>query len=293
MTVEVHKWVEADGTEHTLTEAASGVAVKWGIEGRFMPPVELVVEEVPLQPGARLRTVKTKLRTIDLPLRLRGSTQADLRTKIRDVLKWFDPARGDGRYRITDHDAAEREITARYAGGLGGVETVEGNGLLSQLFVVAIECLDPYWQATADTVATFTTGAEATFFPFFPLRLSSSEIFNDAVVANAGDVEAWPVWVITGPGSNPVLRNLTTTKLLDLSANGGVTLAAGETATIDTRPGVKTIERNDGLNLFKHRTAASSLWPLPAGSNSVRIELTAASAASSVQLNYRRRYRSA
>lgn len=153
-------------------------------------------------------------------------------------------------------------------------------------FVEFVAETDPWWQDVGDITADFRTGAPATFFPFFPLRLSSSEVFADAQVVNDGDVEAWPVWVITGPGSGVVLRNLTTGTMLSVAVN----LAAGESLTVDTRPGHKTVTANDGSNAFNLVGATSSLWSLLVGTNSIRIELGAATSSSVVSLRYKRRW---
>jgi hypothetical protein len=103
-------------------------------------------------------------------------------------------------------------------------------------------------------------------------------------------VESWPVWTITGPGSSPILRNLSKNVFLSLP----VTLLAGESVVIDTRPGRKTVTKQDGSSLFGSLTQTSSLWSLLPASNSVRIEFTGALAGvSTVTLNFRRRYLSA
>jgi hypothetical protein len=148
---------------------------------------------------------------------------------------------------------------------------------------VELEASDPWWYDASDTALDFTLGTPATFFPLFPLRLSASEVFADATVNNDGDVDAWPVWSVTGPGAGLVLRNLTTGKMLSLNR----TLSAGEIVTIDTRPRLKTVTLQDGSNLFS--LLSGSLWPLAVDVNAIRVEFTGATSASVVSLRYRRR----
>jgi hypothetical protein len=107
-------------------------------------------------------------------------------------------------------------------------------------------------------------------------------------VTNAGDVEAWPVWTITGPGSGIVLRNLTTGQSMDFGVGA---LAAGNTVVVDTRPGAKTAVANGSINVFPFLSAASVLWSLQRGANAVRLEMSGAIAgASGLSLAYRPRY---
>lgn len=150
--------------------------------------------------------------------------------------------------------------------------------------VVRFDASDPWWYDASDSSEDFATGTLATFFPIFPLRLSSSEVFAVATVDNDGDTDAWPVWTITGPGSAIVLRNLTSGLLLSIAA----TLDVGETVTVDTRRGAKTIVKNDGTNLFSSSTG--DLWPLVEGSNSVQIEMGSATSSSLVNVRWRRRW---
>ncbi len=256
-----------------------------GVQGRHMPPITHTEDEVPLQPGGRLRQVNIKTRELDLPILITGLSEMDVRTEIRTLEHLMNPLRGDGKLRVTAPDGSQRELTCRYLSGLQLNE--EKLYLLKQTAPLVFRAPDPYWYDTQTNVFTYVTGGQpATFFPFFPLRLSSSTVFTDASVSNLGDVEAWPEWIITGPGDSITLRNLTTGETITLNT----TIGTGEQITIDTKPGKKTIRKNDGTNLFGSQSFDSSLWALQPGSNSIRIEVSNTTTASSVQLSYRNRY---
>ena len=267
-------WIDTDGVEHDLRSFADGAEIlDRGVRGRFMPPVKIIEAETPGQPGSRRREVRHLARDIAVPLYVEGESASALRGTVRDWLRRFDAVLGNGRLRATPPIGGQREIACCYEDGFEGDEGTNGAGLHWQTATLLFHAFDPYWYDVSPIVVSWTLGATpATFFPFFPLRLTSSEVFADAVVSNGGDVEAWPVWTITGPGSSIVLRNLTTGKLLNLST----VLTAGETATIDTRPGAKTVVKNDGSNLFPDLLSDSSLWPLVQDSNSVRVEMASA-----------------
>lgn len=278
-------WVEPDGTTRDLT-AGVDTKVLSGRVGAFMPPVAFVEDTVPLQPGARLREVRFRPREVDLVMMAQAASASALRTLLRSSLHWFDPTRGEGTLRVQVDGGIERELRCRYAGGLELSESQRENGRIWQKFVLTLRAVDPFWYGRNAIVATYLAATGGSFFPILPLRLASSTIFADAIVTNAGDVEAWPVWTITGPGSGLVLSNQTTNKRLALTQ----ALLGGETVTIDTRPGQKTVRKNDGANLFGSLSSDSSLWSLQVGDNSIRVELSGSTTASSVVLSYYTRY---
>lgn len=276
-------WLDPDGGTTTLR-------VLYRVKGRFAPSTRRQEEAVPGQPGLRLREVVHDAREFVLPIHVHGATDDALRTSLRDLVVAMDPVRGDGKIRVTSPVGDQREITCRAVAGLDMDETLGDTSTpTDQLASIVFRATDPYWYATSDTVVDYTLGSTATFFPIFPVRLTSSDTFADATVDNTGDVEAWPVWVLTGPaGATIAIRNLTTGKAMTM---GLLALSVGEIATIDTRPGVKTMTRQDGTNLYPNLNG--SLWPLVRGSNAVRVELSGATAATTVRLSYRPRWLSA
>jgi hypothetical protein len=277
---DVTEWIDADGGTTTLD-------VEWNVQGRGMPPTAFEEDRVPERSGSRLRAARHGSRDMTFNVWITAATSAALRTLLRSLIPKFDPTRGDGRIRVTSELGDQREITCRYAGGLELAENLGSTSALQlQRAPVAFRCFLPYWTDVSDTTVTYTTGVVSTFFPFFPLRLSSSEVFATGSVTNTGDVQTWPVWTITGPGSGIVLRNQTTGKLMSLT----LTLGSSETLVIDTREGTKTVTKGDGSNQFSALSATSSLWPLLRGVNAVQVEMSGATAASRVGLAYRPRY---
>ena len=64
------------------------------------------------------------------------------------------------------------------------------------------------------------------------------------VIANAGQRRAWPVITITGPVTNPAVAYMMGPVIRLQTA-----IPAGVTATIDTRPWVRSVTRSDGASL--------------------------------------------
>lgn len=80
-------------------------------------------------------------------------------------------------------------------------------------------------------------------------------------VDNQGDLEAWPVYSITGPVDNPIITNETTGDGFVVTS----TIPAGVTITIDSRTG--------SINPSNYRIAGRP-FPLVAGSNTLRWRAT-------------------
>jgi hypothetical protein len=84
--------------------------------------------------------------------------------------------------------------------------------------------------------------------------LTTTTISVNAVgMTVGGKLPTWPVITIHGPVINPMLRFND-----DLTVGMNVTLAAGESITVDPRPWRRVVLRNDGANL-----AGSLTWETP------------------------------
>ena len=273
---EIWEWVDVDNVATTLDALR-------GSGGWLMPPFEIVESVTPIS-GVATEYVSMKSRDIDIPIRMVYTTRAALVSAWRTLGAALNPLRGTGKIRFTHADGTKRELYCKYRGGLPGADAIEALNWIKA--TLSFRAADPYWYATSPVVGTYTASTLATFFPFFPLRITSSTIFATTSVTNAGDAETWPVWTITGPGTNPNLRNLTTGKNLSMT----LTLLAGEVLTIDTRPGYKTIVLAPSTNKFSTISSSSSLWSLAKGVNSIQIEMSGSTAGSQVVMSYYPRY---
>lgn len=273
-------WVDPDG-------AATTLLVTRGTRDLFMPPTVSTFETIPGRAGAKRRTTRHGLRKVLLPGFFGPDNQVDHRDNLRDLAVAFDPTRGDGKLRVTGPDAGTRELVCRYESGLG----LDVQAATHQRAALEFVAADPYWYDAADTVLdTELDSSLATFFPFFPLVLSSSEVFGAFTITNDGDVSVWPVFTFRGPGSGIVARNVTTGKAFSLTNPTDLTVSASETVTVDTRPDRKSVTLQDGTNLFSTLTADSALWPLVKGPNSIQIEMTGATTDSLVRVTHRLGY---
>lgn len=279
MSAEITEWIDPAGTFTTLD-------VDWEATDRFMPPPIHLEDAIPGEAGGVHRETRHDMKTFTIRLTVTAATESALRTSLRSLVFAMDPTRGEGRIRVTSPVGDVREIACYYVSGLGLEEKPENSGPTMQQATVTFKAYEPYWRDSSDIVQTFTIGAAPIFFPIFPIRLTASQIAVDATAANNGDVDAWPVWQITGPGSTIYLRNLGTGEVLWFD---NLSLGTGEKATIDTKTALVT--KQDGTNLYPNLNIGSTLWSLKPGSTALRLEMAGALVGvSALQLNYRQRY---
>jgi hypothetical protein len=278
-------WIASKGNEYPLSFQENFSVLN--TSGLFMTQIDFVEEDVPFQSGSRLRNIKVKPRDVDVQLLIKCDSEVELRQLVRDCLRMFNPLTGDGKLKVIAPDNSQRELVCRYKTGLEGTENRDSKGRTWKIVLLIFRAFDPFWYDSNTIVQTIKLNeSPGLFFPILPLRLASSTVFADMAVDNTGDVETWPEWIITGPGENIVLRNMSTDEVTNLEAS----LEAGETLTIDTKPYAKTVTKNDGTNLFYTLTDESSLWALQEGNNSIQLEMANATNNSGIQLTYRNRY---
>lgn len=274
-----------DGSSVPFTSAHADLL--WGVAGRFMPKIAFVEDETAGREGARVRRVKVPPREVAVPVFFRGTSRTDLRDQVRTIVQRLYPVAGNGRLRVVAEDGEIRELLCRYSEGLEGQETRENGGTLGlKALLVFRAAEDPFWRAQTATVLSFTSGEPPEFFPILPLRVAPSSIFGNITIDNPGDVDAWPIWTITGPASGATLTDRTTGDTIVLSTD----LVAGRRIFIDTTPGVKTVKLDNGTNLYADLDPGSSLFPLQPGANTITVDLVGSTEDSRIDLSYRPRY---
>lgn len=271
---ETHEWRSARGESIrfvTRTERTQ----------RMMPPVSIHTIRVPQAQGGRFRHARHEERLVALPVVVPGPQSG--RDELRRWARALDPLKGEGTLTVIQGPWAGRRLVCLYEAGLD--EYAEEWPQLG-LTTLAFRAVDPYWQDAVESTITATIDDTAyTWFPFLPLILGASDVFATASITNTGDVDAWPIITVTGPGIDLTLTNSTTGARLHLTGSIG----AGSSAVIDTRPGHKSV-RVDGFNAFGRLTEDSTLWPLVPGPNRISIGFAAATTDSRVEFVWRNRW---
>lgn len=281
MAAEITWWIAPDGSSTVLD-------VDWSATGRFMPAVAHQELGNPGLPGSFIYQSLHQPHEFTLPCWFYGTTDTDLRAQLRNIVYQMTPDRGTGRIRVQSPLGDQREIWCRYSDGLNMDESSANAGTTIQKTALLLRAFDPYWYDVNATSTTWSTVNPPLFFPFFPLRLTSSAVAVNATVNNLGDVPTWPVFQVTGPATNIVLSNQTTGLFMNF---GTLALTAGDTLTVDTRPGAKTATLQDGTNVFAYLWAASSMWSLALGANNVQLVAAGTNIANSgLTMSYYQRY---
>lgn len=292
-------WTPATGSPVDLNDPAAGYQILGALVGTAMPDIDLKLRQSQNDAGEWLESVRVRSRVIDVPFATLSDTGVmQAQSRLRTLARALSPLRPEGTLRLTFADGSARELRARYEAGLQGatLSLTDDGGDEWISAVLSFRCLDPFWTDTQDTVLTARTTGTRAFFPMFAdpddvgPHLDSSSVFAAMNITNNGDVNAWPVVRIDGPASDLIVNNVTTGAKIDLSNNGGIGLAAGEWLEVDTHPGVKTVTRFDGLNLFSKMTDDSDLWPLVVGAQQVNVVANGADARSLVTVSFRNRY---
>lgn len=233
--------------------------------------------------GGVWRSSRRALREVDLPIAILGLNRDDVESKLRRLARLLQDTNGPTR------------IIANYSNGLsvyldahftGGAETQFGDdaGLTWCRWVVSMQAPQPFWQTGSES--SFSIGSGNTGRGLLPqltkLRVSSSQTLGLVNVNNAGDVPAYPRWVIKGPVQNLVISDGSRS----FSFPG--TILAGKTYTVDT----KTNEVSDelGNNIYALLGPAPKLFPLLPGESTIEVTGSEATADTQVTCFYSPRY---
>jgi phage-related protein len=281
-------WIEPDGTSTQLVQS-NGLIITDGPLGRFHAPVGLTEDEVGGLDGSLPRNVRLKAREVSIPVAILADDLLELRALEREWARRLSPTRGEGKLRFHLGDGTAREFTRVICTDpLKGDEGRAQASRRHQRAVLVFRCLDPYGYDTVDTTRLLAGGDQTAFFPFLPMHLTAGAIGATVQINNDGDAAAWPVWTVVGPGTGITITNQTTGAVLSMPT---LALTAGQTLTIDTRPGRKSVTRNDGTNLYGSvNWATSTMGPLIDGLNNVVVAVGSSTSATLASVSYRRRY---
>lgn len=282
-------WFDPGGVEWPLTDISPsrGWFTTTDISGWGARPYELVTDPVAAG-GDQVRFIRANSARMTWPLYVYGESHTEFRSRYAALRKAFVSTvwlGSPGTLRITRPDGSAREIDAYYEDGFRGEA---GQNWYSASPVLTLFCPDGYWRDTDVTREQRAYAPGSDFFNPFP-TISSGSVLGRVPVVNPGDVPAWPSWNITGPATVITATNYTTNQSWQLTT----TLAAGETATVNTMPR-PTARGPVGQNLVgSFNWPDAFLWPLLAGSNDVEFTVAGASSGTAIEMVYQARYEGA
>lgn len=276
-------WTGSDGVAWDMVNGP--VTIARGASGFGIPkPTHWTTEAASID-GADWQGMRTPPRPFFMPVHVRAVNYDQIATE-RAFFAGLDP-RGEGVLRATYPDGRWREIRLRYDEGAEGEYDIDPILLRYAAYPLRFVANDPFWRG-APVVTTFVNvGTSFQFFPGPPFRIGNSNTLDLSQVSNPGDQDAYPLWTITGPCDSFSVG------VGEATVNGTVTLAAGQSITIDMDPRALTVVDNTGADRWSVLTDAE-FAPIPGNTTAdLTTSLTAAGTGSSVSLAFTPRYRRA
>jgi len=249
--------VGPDGTRAVLNDASDGDFIGYVTDMTGLDSAEVresADDRSMIDGGAHGRFLYGR-RPLTISGVIAESTVEDRNLKITRLLRSIDAMASDGAMSWTPTGGLPVSVTYRRQ------QAPRISGRVPKEFQVQLVSADPRIYAvtpSSQTAAvTVTSGTAASL-----------------TCVNLGSAPAPPVITLTGPMTNPRVRNVPAGPT---SVNAGVlqldaTITAGQTVVIDASDGT-IIRTTDGANLYgKLNFTASQWWSLEAGSNLVTVE---------------------
>lgn len=290
-------WTLTDSAGVAITLGASarreGYLLLAGMQGHGLPPVALASDALPADHGSVFRALRLTERDVFLPVAIIGADINGTTTLRRALERLVDPLRGVVTLTVSHPTGERRYVRGYYVGGAEGDGSRENSSRVHEKRGLILRCLDPWWygeEASRSWVlVTATSYFLSATLDFFPATLAPSTVGGTAVLDVDGDVDAEPIWEITGPGDSVTVTNATTGESWDYDAS----IAGGDTIRVDCRRTQQTVTAvGAGTNLFANLSPNPNLWLLRPGSNTVQVSMPSATADSRVSVRWVPRYRS-
>ena len=274
-----------------LTDLSARGVVEF--DGFGMPPVRRLTQQGPMQNGDTDVGYRLDARTIRMSVIMSGVDDTALMNARATLMGILRPSNSALNLRW-QYGTVDRKIDVHYSGGMTLPST--DWTLKNQKAVFELRAPDPAWYDTYETSVIFARDGGGSGF-VFPLMVSGANItFGASTISSSytislSDPNAWqtfPTIYIRGPITNPIITNQLTGDKLSFT---GYTIAAGETVTIDTSYGAKTVY--NGVNNWISRLSTDSAlatFGLAEGDNSILVTGSTVDANSNVEMRYRTRY---
>lgn len=268
----------SDGTSVTFNDG--GGLVLEDVTGFDSPNVRQNVAELPETDGATAGNFFFGARPVTLTGRIINATPAARNVLIVQLQRALRGLRSDVTIRSSPSGLPAMQASGR-------LDNIRVTGGFLKQFQISLICADPriYSQALNSSQATGQVASSGAAFPLvFPINFGGGTGATVSVsLSNAGNFDSPPLLRVTGPVTNPAVRNATTDMWLYLD---NVDLAAGEYVDIDMAN--RSVTRTDGTSLYhKVRIPTSDWWLLPAGANSVELWATTPAASATVRVLWR------
>lgn len=278
-------WTGYDGSLFDLTDIGSGIILGNGVKGMTMPPFDYYSTVLGQQPGASFQGVRVGSRLPYWPLFIYSDNSSDeFMARAKAILATMRPDQ-KGTWTVTTPATADAPAQSRFLdmrfmddsdAALPFDPIVMGWNLYGFDFVADD---NPLWYGPAigqtfyppDSTDVYMTSGGV-------LYLSKGGSVSTASITNPGNIDAWPVWTVTGP-----------TDPATLSCGDGTivspAITSGQVWTFDTRPGNVGVFDQDGVDQTKNVPGWNPA-PVPYGQDvPLAISLGTSTAAAKVSIS--------
>lgn len=258
-----------------------------GARGFGVAPTKLDIREG-AGGGGRWRNTRRGPRALELPLTIFGSNAVDVEAKLRRLVRLLNDKFSTPTIYVTYPDGRELFTDVHYAGGADPIFGVDSNQRDFAKILMTLRSPSPYWSAT-DTQQYSLAAANAgrgliKNAPLTKLQISSAQTIGSVLVENDGDVDAFPVWNIRGPGTA-----FTATRQADgATFTYDATITNVNPITIDAE--TKKVTDASDVNVYTNLSYAPKLFSIPPGASTIDIEMVGSDATSLVTFYFRPRY---
>ncbi|MFJ6893594.1 phage distal tail protein [Streptomyces hokutonensis] len=260
-----------------IDEQGVGFQAKSGVTGLGLPPVSVQWLEG-AGDGAIFRGTRVQTRDIDVPLDILALDRADLQDKLSRLALML----AGGCFLVLDNGNGVQWSTEVHRVGGGeytyGEDTIGTNEFQT---VLTLRAGDPYFTSSQQQVRTISGAVAGTAFlsNLVTMQVAPSQAIGSIDLSNSGDVAAYPVWEVRGPGDHFVA---TSPSGETLKWNG--TLTAGQKLIVDTRKG--TVKDGTGANRYDLLDTAPRFWTVQPGESTATASLLNTTSASQITCSW-------
>jgi hypothetical protein len=262
-----------------IAENGTGFQALVGASGLGLPPVSVQWIEG-AGDGASFRGRRVLTRSMDIPLDILGRDRDHLKQLTsRLAMALAAPAE----LVVISEGGSEWSTRVVRTGGGGFQYGIDTRGTRDLQLILTLEAGDPYFTSREVSQRIISTAVGGSWLSdFVAIPLSSGETIGSINIENTGDADAYPVWTITGPG----------TDFQTVSPRGETlrwegTLSAGQTLTLDTRTG--TVKDGAGVNRYADLAPAPRFWSVPPGVTTSQVSMSGTDANSKIVCAWRAR----
>jgi hypothetical protein len=232
----VMTWTGPDGFTWALDGSQGVLLLQDGLVGLHLPGYDRYTSTAPATAGSRHRGSRAQERSVEWNLLVYADDSSEeWRALDRAFWSSFD-VDDPGVWTVTDPAGRSLSLDCRLVPQNDPYDR-DPSLFGWALYHVQLVANQPFWRGEQVSQSWQNTTAVPFFGVDGQLHISNGSSATSAIMSNPGDVDAWPVWTITGPMTS-----------LSITVNGGMitipTLTSTETLVVDTDPGVATAIKN-------------------------------------------------